>query len=241
MWITEFEGKPLGGRAYGHIPHLPGSRLGLGDHKCHEGQAKIATVKTRGKNERVIVQEKLDGSCVAVAKIDSKLAALTRAGYLATTSPYEMHHVFARWCMDQTERFDGVLNDGERIVGEWLYQAHGTRYNLPHGPFVAFDIMRKKRRLPFDEFMARVGDVFVTPHVLHIGGAFSIEDALDALGDYGFHGAIDGPEGAVWRVEKMRDGKWTFNFIVKYVRPDKVDGVYLKCDPPVYNTFLWWL
>jgi hypothetical protein len=33
--------KPLGHRAYGSIPHLPGSRLGLGDHHCGERRARI--------------------------------------------------------------------------------------------------------------------------------------------------------------------------------------------------------
>ncbi|HLG14191.1 MAG TPA: hypothetical protein VJH03_06735 [Blastocatellia bacterium] len=30
--------KPLGAKSYGHIAHLPGSRMGPGDHACHEGQ-----------------------------------------------------------------------------------------------------------------------------------------------------------------------------------------------------------
>ena len=33
--------KPLGRKAYGSIPHLPGSRIGPGDHHCHEGQRRI--------------------------------------------------------------------------------------------------------------------------------------------------------------------------------------------------------
>lgn len=35
--------KPLGIKAYGSIPHLPGSRLGAGDHHLAIGQALIAT------------------------------------------------------------------------------------------------------------------------------------------------------------------------------------------------------
>ena len=30
--------KPLKQKSYGSIPHLLGSRLGVGDHHCHEGQ-----------------------------------------------------------------------------------------------------------------------------------------------------------------------------------------------------------
>ena len=237
-WLTEYDGKPLERKAYGSIPHLPGSRLGPGEHTCHEGQARIATVKTRSRYERVIVQEKLDGSNVSVARIDGKLIALTRAGYLATSSPYEMHHVFAKWCMENEERFDVVLKEGERIVGEWLYQAHGTRYKLHHEPFVAFDIMRRNRRMVFDAFIRRANlGEFVTPHILHIGGAFSIDEAMDALAWGGFHGAIDPPEGAVWRVESSLDDLTKPLFIVKYVRPDKEDGKYLKCVPPILNSW----
>ena len=55
--------KTLGRKAYGSIGHLPNSRVGPKDHHVHEGQARICTVKARDKHDRVIVQEKLDGSC----------------------------------------------------------------------------------------------------------------------------------------------------------------------------------
>jgi len=41
--MTDLPRKPLGIKSYGSIPHLPGSRIGIGDHKCHEGQERIAT------------------------------------------------------------------------------------------------------------------------------------------------------------------------------------------------------
>jgi hypothetical protein len=41
---------------------LPNSRLGEGDHCVTDGQARIATVKTRDQHDRITVQEKLDGS-----------------------------------------------------------------------------------------------------------------------------------------------------------------------------------
>lgn len=44
---------------YGHIAHLPGSRMGPGDHSCELGQARIATLKARDRHDHVIVQEKL--------------------------------------------------------------------------------------------------------------------------------------------------------------------------------------
>jgi hypothetical protein len=227
--------RPLGRPAYGSIPHLPGSRLGPGDHTCEPGQAALATVRTRDRHDRVIVQEKLDGSCVAVARIGPRLVALTRAGYPARTSPYRQHHWFADWVDAHAARFFAVLADGERLAGEWLAQAHGTRYALPHEPFVAFDLLRAAERLPYDAFQARVAGRFVTPAVLHDGGAFPITAVQAHFAAHGSaHGALDPPEGAVWRVE--RQGRVLF--VVKWVRPDKVDGAYLPQRtgrPPVWH------
>ncbi len=79
--------KPLGRKSYGSIPHLPESRMGSADHKISEGQAIIATKKKRDKHDVVIVQEKLDGSNVGIAKKNGEIIALTRSGYIANTSP----------------------------------------------------------------------------------------------------------------------------------------------------------
>jgi len=215
--------KPLGGKSYGSIPHLPGSRRGPADHGCHEGQARIATQQCRDRHDRVIVQEKLDGSNVCIAKVGGVVMPLTRAGYHANSSPYEQHHRFAGWMYQNYIRFDEFLADGERLCGEWLLQAHGTRYALPHEPFVAFDLITGPTRTPFDAFMERVNGKFVTPNVLHVGGPLSIEKALEHLRPFGWHGAIDPVEGAVWRVER----KGRVDFLCKYVRPEKVDGCFL--------------
>lgn len=214
--------KPLGQKAYGSIPHLPSSRLGPGDYHISEGQAKIATEKKRDKNDIVIVQEKLDGSNVAIAKVGGEIIALTRAGYLATSSKYEQHHYFDQWVKLNKNRFDLLLSEGERICGEWLAMAHGTKYKLIDGPFIPFDIMRKTDRVIFEEFSSRVISVdFITPKVLNYGEPFSIEQMMESIKISG-HGAIDPVEGAIWRVE--RSGK--VDFLTKFVRQDKKDGKY---------------
>ena len=221
--------KPLGGKNYGSIPHLPGSRMGPADHHVHDGQERICNVRTRDKHDTVIVQEKLDGSNVGVAKVDGEIVALSRAGYLARTSKYEQHHKFADWVDENKKRFSDLLYDGERIVGEWLLQAHGTRYKLRHEPFVAFDLMAGKIRATHQELVERAGEIFYLPYIVHIGGALSIDDAMAELGKYGKHGAIDPIEGAIWRVERFdpKFGCRTVDFLAKYVRPDKADGCYL--------------
>ncbi len=237
--------KPLGHKNYGHIPHLPGSRMGKGDHKCHEGQKRIACYKLRDKYDRVIVQEKLDGSNVGVALLNNVILPITRAGYLANTSPYKQHHEFNAWVYENESRFRAVLSEGERLCGEWLLIAHGTMYNLPHEPFVIFDLMKKHERTLYDELKERMSQGnFITPHVISDNGPVSIEEAMKKLGEFGFHGAEEQVEGAVWRVERdvlinkslgnIGGRKTVADFVVKYVRPDKIDGKYLESDI-IYN------
>jgi hypothetical protein len=220
--------KPLGHKAYGSIAHLPGSRRGPADRGVNDGQYRICCEKRRDKHDVVICQEKLDGSNVAVAKLGGNCVPLIRAGYPAISSHWYQHRLFADWVYNEYARFDALLQEGERLVGEWLVQAHGTVYHLPHEPFVAFDIMVGQERTRYMEFEGRVmTHGFVIPRLLSYGLPFSIEAAMQAMGPngHGFssHGACDPVEGAVWRVERM--GK--VDFLAKYVRSDKVDGCYL--------------
>ena len=233
--MSDPNAKPLGHRSFGSIPHLPGSRMGPGEHTCHEGQARIATVKVRDKYDRVFVSEKLDGSNLSVAKINSEIVPLGRAGYRAISSPFEQHHLFHDWAMQREKVFAEALNEGDRMVGEWLAQAHGTRYDLEgRSPWPVFDLMRGTEHGLTDTVMARAEWYgFATPAILSVQ-PMSIDSALASLGTAGFYGALDEPEGAVWRVE--RHGK--VDFMAKFVKPGKVDGKYLDSvtsQEPVWN------
>lgn len=226
--------KPLGQRAYGSIPHLPGSRRGPADKGLSEDQARILTDKARDRHDLITVQEKLDGSCVSVAKLNGQILALIRAGYNASQSNYSQHHAFAAWVEQNKPRFDALLSEGERVCGEWLMEAHGTLYQLHHEPFVAFDIMRGHERSLAATVAERcVAVQLVTPRVIHAGQPINAAAVMAMLEPSG-HGATDGVEGAVWRCER----KGVVDFLGKYVRPDKVDGKYLENvtgGDPVYN------
>jgi hypothetical protein len=195
--------KPLGGKAYGSIGHLPASRLGPGDHNVHEGQARICCEKPR-KADRIFVEEKLDGSCMSVANIDGVITPLTRAGYHADDGTYEHQRAFSLYVRTRQMGFAQLLNPAERIVGEWMMMAHGTRYSSSHprfAPFIAFDIFREGNRILRDEFVERCRNVDIAvPALIHGGSdACSIDLAMSRLGRCGFHGALDPIEGAVWR------------------------------------------
>ncbi|MCI0334594.1 MAG: hypothetical protein L0228_15360, partial [Planctomycetes bacterium] len=105
-------------------------------------------------------------------------------------------------------------------------------------PFVAFDLMVEAARLPFAEFNERIDDNFPTPHLLNVGMPTPVEDAMRRVQEQNKHGAIDPIEGVVYRVER----KDTVDFLAKYVRPDKRDGIYLpeiSGQPAVWNWKAW--
>jgi hypothetical protein len=163
--------------------------------------------------------------------------ALTRAGYLASSSPYEQHHRFAEWVETRRHRFAGMLSDGDRGAGEWLLQAHATRYAISRADdlFVLFDVIRGKTRLQHAEAVHRIDAVGLRrAHVISDGAPLAVADALERLGEHGRHGAIDTIEGGVWRCER----KGAFDFMAKFVRPEKADGVLLpeiSGRPAVWN------
>lgn len=246
--------KPLNKKAYGHICHLPNSKLGAGDHKLDDGMAELLTRATKNKNQTVIVSEKLDGSNVAIAKLGGVLMPLIRAGYRADNSHYLQHRLFALWVYKNQDRFQALLNDNERACGEWLLQTHGVPYNIMHEPFAIFDIIQgKHRRLTLEQMGERRSKAaFISPVCLHSGGAFSVEK-MNAAYDteyrlhhaHGFHGALERPEGAVWRIEEKKfvHGKCVHDevlFLGKFVRSDSPTGIYLNKDDSkaVWNKYM---
>lgn len=207
--------------------------MGPGDHHCHEGQLRICTEQARDRHDEVFVEEKLDGSCVAVARVDGEILPLGRAGYTAASSPFEQHHHFDTWVRGYAGPFEALLAEQEWVVGEWLAQAHATRYDLHHDPFVAFDIFRDGKRIPRAEFIDRIDTVGLIRPAVVATGATSITDAMAAV-EPSHHGALDPVEGAMWRVERRGE----FDFLAKFVRPDKVDGYLLpevSGKPAVWN------
>lgn len=218
--------KPLNKKNYGSILHLLGSKLGQTDKYIHEGQHNILTLKTRDLHDFVTITEKYDGSNVGIAKINGKIIALTRSGYLAETSPYRQHHLFASWVKKQGNRFDFIA-ENERLVGEWLLQVHSIKYEINNEPFVAFDYFTAdNERILFNELIVKTSIAEIeTPRIIFFGyQSFSIDACMVELQNKYNHSIIakDKPEGVVYRVE--RKGK--FDFAAKFVRSDFKPGIF---------------
>lgn len=225
--------KPLGRKAYGSIPHLPTSRLGPGEHHVHSGQARICTVRARDRHDRIVITEKLDGANVAVANIAGRIVPLGRAGYPAVSAPQEHIRLFGSWAETNAKRWQAMLEPGEVLHGEWLAMAHGTRYDLRHEPFVAFDLTADGVRRQWEELTSRsLAHDVVNPALISDGPPQPVAAVLAVIDGAGGHGVVppDAVEGAVWRVER----RGRFDFMAKWVHPGKVDGKYF--DSPLW---LW--
>lgn len=217
---------------YPSIGHLPGSRTGPRDRTVSVSMARACTDPSAARADTTVtVQEKLDGSCVMVARIAGVVTALGREGRRASESPNVGRRMFARWVAREAARFEALLGAAgeERAVGEWLALVHGTRYELAHEPFVLFDLVTGNAHEPTIRTPSRVVEErarahgFATPRVLHRGAPLPIAEARALLGAHGHHGAREGAEGVVYRVER---GDRVL-IVAKVVEPSKVDGALL--------------
>lgn len=221
-------------RLYARIPHLPGSRTGPADRTLDAGMARRLTSLERA-GDRIHVQEKLDGTCVAVLRDQEGLKAYGREGRLCSQSHNDNRRAFADWLEQNQHRFSWLIQ-GERAVFEWLPVAHGTRYHLPQEPLVLLDVFDVAGlRLSLVEAQRRAASgTFPVPALLHSGPALSLESALELLGNHGHHGALDPAEGVVYRLEHAGEVLQ----LAKFVRQGKQDGCYLSDhtgQPPVFN------
>lgn len=222
--------KPLGGKAYGSIPHLPGSKFGNREDKGVDEKAARYFVEKTWKGDKIIVLEKLDGSCVSVANVNGEIVPLIRSGYKAITSKYLQHHYFAIWVHEHQDKFSWLV-PGERVCGEWLAQAHGTRYDLNgRDPFVAFDFFMDNVRQPYGMLagFCHISKLAFAPVLAMTkdGEGISVQSALFLLGENGKYGATDPAEGCVWRWERSDDELPIM--MAKYVRPSAEPGRYLE-------------
>ncbi len=216
------------GRAYGRIPHLPGSTMASDDVAAGRELAELCLSTA----PMVTIEEKLDGSCVSVWRTATSLVATGRSGAVCSESNMVHHRLFGLWVETIRDRLERLLNPGERVVGEWLALAHGTRYALDHEPFVPFEIFTTSGAADAASRDRLVSNGFTAPRLIHEGTPISLAQVVDLLEPSG-HGALDPVEGAVWKVRRPDGGIER----AKFVRPMRVAGSYLPGNgrPPIWN------
>jgi hypothetical protein len=225
-------------RSYGNIRHLPGSKMiDDQDKLLPQVNSDWLTKEARGKNDLIVVTEKVDGMNCSVYRKGYKLYPLLRKGYDARTSHWSWIRDFAKYVEYYSDTFFELLGDGQRVCGDWLYKTHTLRYNMKSTPFVAFDLIdaENKRTRYFD--FSLLMDTYEIPKVslIHAGKPLPTNLALTLLGK-GYHGSIDGPEGVVYRYESEKNG---FEFSGKFVSNERLgnDEFFLANDDTTFNKF----
>lgn len=247
---VEKQRKPVGNRrVMRSVPHFSDSRLGPSDKYANPGHIDIATKKTRDRHDLVTVTEKLDGCAMGITLVDNVIYPLTRGGNNAWSSPFPQHTAFAIWLQKNEQIFRSILDEHEIISGEWLALAHGTIYDLTNrSPFAIFDWQRTPKksnhrnrtvvnRYDWEYITETVrGTGLVTVPVLYSDhAALPLSNALELLGEYGHYGATDKAEGVVYRVDRRGSGE----LLIKYVRHDKVDGLYMPSMAESTKETIW--
>jgi hypothetical protein len=202
-------------KSFAAVQHLPGSKMiDAEDKLLGAEQVKWLTQRRRTNADMVIVTEKVDGMNAAVLRCNGLLYPLIRKGYDCRANPMPWINDFANYVENNAPRFLSVLEEGERLCGEWMVKTHTLSYKLPHEPFIAFDIIKDADRLPYLSFRERaINGSFIVAGLIHLGEAISPEIALQLLGT-GYHGVIGAPEGVVYRYE---DAKHRYICSGKYV------------------------
>lgn len=223
--------KVLQGRNYGSIPHLLNSKLGEHDKYIHKGQDAIIRNGGRDRHDLVHVSLKVDGTNVGVLRRGEKLIAVQRHGFDCSSSPREQHHKFCEFVEENRQQFFQLLNDGDRIVGEWLYQASGIIYDIKCDPFLPFDIFKADgRRMQWNEMVLHVSanSRFEPPPSISYGFKEGQPTQYPTLLELSKHSKVTpischNHEGLVYRVER----KGVFDYMAKWVIDSFVPGKFL--------------
>lgn len=205
-------------------PHLPGSRGGDDDIVLEHSEA-IDILR-----EEVVVEEKLDGSNLAISWVDGHLVARNRRKFLhkgnLPKNPSGKQFLPMWNYMDRHRQGLRSL-EGMAVYGEWLWMAHGIHYSRLPSYFIAFDLFDPGRGfLPFEESRQRLQEAgFETPPLIHLGKIDSYEQIVHWSNDISSY-AFSPMEGLYFRMDNRR---------FKYVREEFEPGKFWETDRIIRN------
>ncbi len=219
-------------KSFVSISHLPGSRLVdsydkylendsislfIDDKKMIKGYSNLESYR---RDCKVFITEKVDGANVSVYKdLDKKIYPLIRVGYDVRTCSdnYKIIREFGRYVEERLDLFEKLLNPGERLCGEWMAKEHSLHYDIPGEPFIPFDLIfgigNDMIHKPYLQFLELMDKFNLVPTKCISDKAMKPEEAYLLLGEHGFHGCAEKPEGIVYRYEV----KGKFKMFAKYV------------------------
>lgn len=159
------------------------------------------------KDKEVVITEKMDGENTTIYNDMCHARSINSA-----------HREYHSWLLNYARSFQYMLNDGERVCGEYLFAKHSIYYeNLP-SYFMVFSIWNGEQCLSWEDTVKRCKELnLITVPVLYKGiyDKNKIDEAIKEV-------ANRNGEGIVMR---LSSGYSYDNFntsIIKYVRANHV-------------------
>jgi len=190
-------------RNFGHIGHLPGSKMiDVTDKLLHENEITKFTVCKRDKDDLVIITEKIDGMNAGVVKKNGMLYPINRKGYdsremgIHCSDLQVLGDTWAEWVDQYYSIYDVMLKEGERLVFENCIIQHTLQYKFKDDPvFLLAKYSADNKRLDYKS-LTRIAKYYKIPQppLLNMGAAIPPQIILNQFpkGCVGVRGEIEG-------------------------------------------------
>ena len=159
------------------------------------------------KGKEVVITEKMDGENTTIYNDMSHARSINSA-----------HREYHSWLLNYARSFQYMLNDGERVCGEYLFAKHSIYYeNLP-SYFMVFSIWNNEQCLSWEDTVKRCKELnLITVPVLYKGiyDKNKIDEAIKEVTNRN-------GEGIVMRLSSGYSYDNFNNSIIKYVRANHV-------------------
>ncbi len=121
------------------LPLVPDANLTWQDLVKADAYLKIFL----DKDVKVNIEEKVDGTSVAITVLDGQVLVRNKdkilvKGHLSDKPSKKQYSHIWNWVYDNIKKFD--ILEGHTIYGEWMWMQHGLEYNNLPDWFVAFDV-----------------------------------------------------------------------------------------------------
>ena len=159
------------------------------------------------KDKEVVITEKMDGENTTIYNDICHARSINSA-----------HREYHSWLLNYARSFQYMLNDGERVCGEYLFAKHSIYYeNLP-SYFMVFSIWNNEQCLSWEDTVKRCEELnLITVPVLYKGiyDKNKIDEAIKEV-------VNRNGEGIVMRLTSGYSYDNFNNSIIKYVRANHV-------------------
>lgn len=159
------------------------------------------------KGKEVVITEKMDGENTTIYK-----------DYCHARSIDSKHKEYHSWLLSYIRQFQYLLNDNERVCGEYLYAKHSIYYNNLPNYFMVFSIWQDEKCLSWQETIDRCKELnLITVPILYVG-QYNKEVIDKAIKEVESHNG----EGIVMRLASEYNYNDFNQSIIKYVRANHI-------------------